>query len=265
MSKKIVAIGGGENGRINSKGVQKPYETKEIDQEIVRISGKAKPHFLFLAHSQIPFGETAERNYYQVMRKIYGDMLGCEVRWLKISELKENFNKAKEDVKWSDIIYEGGGDTYDMINLWKETGFDIILKEAWESGKVMCGVSAGAIAWFTYGNTLDPRMIDAECNKIYGLGFIDAYISPHCQKEGKRESEIRSLKYINKIGLSVSNCAAIEIIDDKYRIIKSKPIEDVFEPYVLKTFWKNEEMFEEEISNIQEFKPISDLLSTQPT
>lgn len=265
MSKKIVAIGGGENGRINSKGVQKPYETKEIDQEIVRISGKAKPHFLFLAHSQIPFGETAERNYYEVMRKIYGDMLGCEVRWLKILELKENFNKAKEDVKWSDIIYEGGGDTYDMINLWKETGFDIILKEAWESGKVMCGVSAGAIAWFTYGNTLDPRMIDAECNKIYGLGFIDAYISPHCQKEGKRESEIRSLKYINKIGLSVSNCAAIEIIDDQYRIIKSKPIEDVFEPYVLKTFWKNEEMFEEEINNIQEFKPTSDLLSTQPT
>lgn len=265
MSKKIVAIGGGENGRINSKGVQKPYETKEIDQEIVRISGKAKPHFLFLAHSQIPFGETAEQNYYEVMRKIYGDMLGCEVRWLKISELKENFNKAKEDVKWSDIIYEGGGDTYDMINLWKETGFDIILKEAWESGKVMCGVSAGAIAWFTYGNTLDPRMIDAECNKIYGLGFIDAYISPHCQKEGKRESEIRSLKYINKIGLSVSNCAAIEIIDDEYRIIKSKPIEDVFEPYVLKTFWKNEEMFEEEINNIQEFKPISDLLSTEPT
>ena len=52
MSKKIVAIGGGENGRINSKEIQKPYETKEIDQEIVRLSGKEKPNFLFLAHSQ---------------------------------------------------------------------------------------------------------------------------------------------------------------------------------------------------------------------
>lgn len=40
MTKKIVAIGGGENGRINSKGEQKPYETKEIDQEIVRLSEK---------------------------------------------------------------------------------------------------------------------------------------------------------------------------------------------------------------------------------
>ena len=62
MTKKIVAIGGGENGRINSKGEQKPYETKEIDQEIVRLSGKEKPNLLFLAHSQIPFGEDAEKN-----------------------------------------------------------------------------------------------------------------------------------------------------------------------------------------------------------
>ena len=40
-----------------------------------------------LTHSQIPFGEDAERNYYEVIKKIY-EKLGCEVRWLKISELK---------------------------------------------------------------------------------------------------------------------------------------------------------------------------------
>ena len=34
MVKKIVAIGGGENGRINSQGIQKPYETREIDEEM---------------------------------------------------------------------------------------------------------------------------------------------------------------------------------------------------------------------------------------
>lgn len=67
MSKKIVAIGGGENGRINSKGNKKPYETKEIDQVIVRLSGKENPNFLFLAHSQIPFREEAEENYKKVV------------------------------------------------------------------------------------------------------------------------------------------------------------------------------------------------------
>ena len=31
MSKKIVAIDGGENGRLNENGIQSPYETKKID------------------------------------------------------------------------------------------------------------------------------------------------------------------------------------------------------------------------------------------
>ena len=100
----------------------------------------------------------------------------------------------------------------------------------------MCGISAGAIAWFSLGNTNDPRFINDECNKIEGLGFIDAYISPHCQAEGKREREIRSLKYIDKVGLSLSNCSAIEIIDDEYRIIKSMPADKTFEPYAIKTY-----------------------------
>lgn len=35
MSKKIVAIGGGENGRIKGDGTKSPYETKEIDEELL--------------------------------------------------------------------------------------------------------------------------------------------------------------------------------------------------------------------------------------
>ena len=258
MSKKIVAIGGGENGRINSKGIKKPYETKEIDKEIVRLTGKKNPNFLFLAHSQIPFGEDAEKNYYYVMKKIY-DNLGCEVRWLKISELKDNIEQAKEDVEWADIIYEGGGATELMINLWKETGFDIILKNAYKSGKVMCGISAGAICWFNSGFTDDPKLVDAKVNRIYALDLIDAYFTPHCQKEGKMDRVRNSLKHIDKIGISLSNCTALEIIDDEYRIIKSKPIEENFEPFAYKTYWDNGEMIEEEINN-KNFKPLDELL-----
>lgn len=260
MSKKIIAIGGGENGRISSSGKKKPYETYEIDKEIIKLSGKEKPRFLLLAHSQIPWGEESEIKYFETMKKIYGDIFGCECRLLKISELKSNFQKAIDDVNWADIIYEGGGDTFDMINLWKDTDFDEILKKAWEDGKIMCGISAGAIAWFALGNTNDPRFINDECNKIEGLGFIDAYISPHCQGEGKRESEIRSLKHIDKIGLSLSNCSAIEIIDDTYRIIKSIPNDNNFTPYALKTYWSGEECVTEELGKTLEFRPLSNLL-----
>lgn len=259
MSKKIVAIGGGENGRINSKGIKKPYETKEIDEEIVRISGKENPNFLFMAHSQIPFGEEAEKNYYNVIKEIYKN-LGCKVRWLKISELKEDINKAKEDVEWADIIYEGGGATELMINLWKETGFDIILKNAYESGKVMCGISAGAICWFNSGFTDDPKLVDAEVNRIYALDLIDAYFTPHCQKEGKMDRVRNSLKYIDKVGILLSNCVAIEIINDEYRIITTKPIEETFEPFAYKTYWDNGQLIEEKINN-KDFKSLDELLS----
>ena len=260
MSKKIVAIGGGENGRINNEGIQKPYETKEIDEEIVRLAAKSNPNLLFLAHSQIPYGEGAEKSYYDVIKKTF-ENLGCKVRWLKISELTENINKAKEDVEWADIIYEGGGATELMINLWKETGFDVILKKAYEDGKVMCGVSAGAICWFNSGFTDDPKLADARVNRIYALDLINAYFCPHCQKEGKLEKVRSSLKYIDKVGLLLSNCVAIEIIDDKYKIIKTKPLGEVFEPFAYKTFWNNDEMFEEDINNTEEFKSLKELLS----
>ena len=47
MNKKIVAIGGGENGRISSCGEQKPYETFEIDKEIIKLTGKENHIFYY--------------------------------------------------------------------------------------------------------------------------------------------------------------------------------------------------------------------------
>ena len=256
--RKIVAIGGGENGSINSKGEKLPYELSEIDSEIIRLTNKKKSRVLFLAHAQS--GIENELRYYETIKRIYADMFGCDFRWLKASELTDDFQKAQNDVSWADVIYEGGGNTVAMIELWKKTGFDNILRNAWEAGKVMCGVSAGAICWFASGNTGLPGYKDLEVNQISGLGFIDAYFSPHCNNEGKRESEIRSLKHIDKVGLSVSNCSAIEIIDDQYRVIKSTPADSSFKPYVLRTYWKNAKMFEEEIPESVDLKNLDLLL-----
>lgn len=261
MVKKIVAIGGGENGRINSQGIKKPYETKEIDQEIIRLTGKENPNFLFLGHGQISFPIENEIRYIETMKRIYQDLLKCNFRCLTIEELKNDINKAKEDIEWADIIYEGGGDTPSMINLWKQTGFDILLREAWLQGKVMCGVSAGAICWFSCGITDNPEYLNLEINKVDGLGFVDAYLSPHCQKEGKRERVNKSLKHIDKVGISLSNCTAIEIIDNEYKIIKTKPVEEVFEPYVLKSYYQDGKLVEEELNNLDDFKSLNELLS----
>ena len=54
MNKIIVAIGGGENGRVLSNGKKTIYDTKIIDEEIVALTNKKNPNFLFIAEYVIP-------------------------------------------------------------------------------------------------------------------------------------------------------------------------------------------------------------------
>lgn len=259
MTRKIVAIGGGENGRLKADGTRYPYETGPMDKEIIRLTGKEKPNFLFIGHS-VPL--EGQEFYFSTMRNIYGVMYGCECKDIKSDELT-NLDEIQKKIDWADIIYEGGGNTLDMIKLWKDTGFDKLLKNAWRSGKVMCGVSAGANCWFKecssdslqikYGK--DQPLIGVEC-----LGFVDGLFVPHCDAPGRRENVIDLLQTRDTIGLSISNCCALEIIDDQYRLITSEPIELNLEPYGLKSYWDNGEYLEQRIDDSLEFKPISDLI-----
>ena len=261
MSKKIVAIGGGLNGRRLDDGTYDPYETGPMDQEIIKISGKEKPHFLFIAHTQST--EEAQDKYFVTMKNIYEGRYGCECKHLKSKDLL-NSNKVSELIDWADIIYEGGGNTLDMIALWKKTGFDKVLREAWENGKVMCGVSAGANCWFKecssdslqikYGK--DQPLIGVDC-----IGLIDGLFVPHCDEPGRAENVKDLLQKSSEIGLSISNCCALEIIDDEYRLITSTPIAHQIKPYGLKTYWEDGEYVIESLDDSLEFKPLNELLS----
>ena len=260
MSKKIVAIGGGLNGRLKVDGTYDPYETGPMDKEIIRLTEKNNPNFLFIAHSQAT--EEAQDKYFVTMRNVYESKYGCECKHLKSKDLT-NKEYVDELVSWADIIYEGGGNTLDMIALWKETGFDKVLRSAWENGKVMCGVSAGANCWFKecfsdslqikYGK--DQPLIGVDC-----IGLIDGLFVPHCDEPGRAENVKDLLQKSSEIGLSISNCCALEIIDDEYRLITSTPIAHEIKPYGLKTYWENGEYLKEKIDDSLEFKPLCDLL-----
>ena len=47
-----------------------------------------------------------------------------------------------------DVIYVGGGNTENMLAVWRVHGVDRALRRAWESGTVMTGLSAGSLCWF---------------------------------------------------------------------------------------------------------------------
>ena len=152
---------------------------------------------------------------------------------------------------WADIIYEGGGDTMTMIKLWRDTGFDKMLEKAYDAGKVMCGLSAGANCWFKLCSTdslkilygEDKLLVSMEC-----LGFIDGLFVPHCDEKDRMESVKEILRNIpGTVGIAMSNCAAIEIVDNQYRIICGDANHRNITPYGLKVYWNNEKYTEQKL------------------
>jgi dipeptidase E len=155
----------------------------------------------------------------------------------------------------SDIIYVGGGNTLKMMKIWKKLGVDLILKEAYKKDIMLSGLSAGAICWFKYGNSDSLKFSNKNSDtiKVKGLGFIDGLLCPHYDIEKERRSELKKMmKNIKGIALALDNCSAIEIIDDKYRIIYSKNTASGYNVY-----WKDGHFFEDKIKKSKEFLPIT--------
>lgn len=135
----IISIGGGE---------LRERTTLKIDEYI---AGRAKAragirraNALFLptaSHDFMPYYNTFHKVYTGVF-DIKTDVALCVFKDADLARMREKFEKA-------DMIYAGGGDTVFMIEQWKKTGLLPLIREAYERGVVICGLSAGAICWFS--------------------------------------------------------------------------------------------------------------------
>jgi len=83
-----------------------------------------------------------------------------------------------------DVIFVSGGNTANMLAIWRVHGFDQILREAWEAGIVLTGWSAGMICWFEAGITdsFGPQLEGMRD----GLGFLAGSACPHYDGEELR-------------------------------------------------------------------------------
>lgn len=210
---KLVCIGGGEIPRIKN-GIQLPYETREIDEEIVRLSEKKNPKLLFIgtasSHSQ---------EYYLVIKKIFEE-LGCIVSNLDLLEENIDMKQVQNKILDTDIIYVGGGNTRFMLEKWKELSVDKLLIQAYNKGIVCSGLSAGSYCWFKYNYDL-----------IEGLGIINAINCVHYeQKDNVAKNKFYNVvKEKGLVGIALENCVALEIIDDNMKIIKSNKEKNAYQ------------------------------------
>ena len=84
----------------------------------------------------------------------------------------------------ADVILVPGGNTANMLAVWRVHGFDRTLREAWESGVLLTGWSAGMICWFEAGVTdsFGPQLEGMRD----GLGFLPGSACPHYDGEELR-------------------------------------------------------------------------------
>jgi len=82
-----------------------------------------------------------------------------------------------------DAILVGGGNTLNMIAVWKAQGIDKALRKAWDNGVLLGGGSAGSLCWFEHGTT-DSR--PGALSRVDGLGFMSGSHCPHYDAESGR-------------------------------------------------------------------------------
>ena len=99
------------------------------------------------------------------------------------------FNRTITDIRAyllaQDVIWVGGGNTANMLAVWRVHGVDDALRAAWEAGVVLTGGSAGSLCWFECGTT-DSFNLHQLAPLHDGLGFLPGSHCPHYDGEAQR-------------------------------------------------------------------------------
>ena len=206
---KIVAIGGGEI---------KSGQTLEIDRFVVELAEKERPTVLF-----VPTASRDAGGYINTVKRVYSH-LGCKWSTLLFYLDHPDGETVRRKIEEADIIYVGGGNTVMMLEVWREHGVDVCLREAYRRGAVLAGLSAGSICWFDSGysdsNSFTNPSGAWDYAPVEGLGLVHAVNCPHYNEDG-REGFDEFMRTGGAAGIALDDCAAFALNGDSCRIVSS--------------------------------------------
>lgn len=174
--------GGGDKG-----------QTEIIDKKFVKALDLDKPLLYIPTAMQ---GEIPYEDCYRWIHSVFNPLGIPEIEmWTDLEE------KSLVDLKKFSAIYIGGGNTFDLLNALRETGFDTVLKEFLGNKGIVYGGSAGAIIFgrdILTSSHMDPNHTNLKT--FEGFNYIDNY-SVWCHYETSNDRLIE--EYVNKYGYSV--------------------------------------------------------------
>ena len=159
----VVAIGGGGFSPL-------------IDAYSLSFTGKSQPKVCFLP--------TASGDAEGYIENFYAHFNALTPHTSHLSLTRYNQPKLHQHLLEQDLIYVGGGNSFQMLLVWRVHDVDKTLKKAWEQGCVLTGLSAGSICWFN-GSITDSwghpyQLLDD------GLGLLPGSHCPHYDAEPER-------------------------------------------------------------------------------
>ena len=179
MTPRILATSGGFVGT-GLWGVQRPGRTL---LRALELTGKERPRVVLVM--------TASGDDPAYLAQMYSALseASCDVDHLAL------FTQPNRDpatlLPAADVVWVGGGSVANLLALWRLHGVDLAMREAWESGTILAGVSAGSICWHiggptdSFGSTLQPV--------TNGLAFLPYGNGVHYASEAQRRPLLHRL------------------------------------------------------------------------
>lgn len=140
--------------------------------------GKPDPRICYLPTAS---GDNADQiRYWEFICKALGIEPHVMKVWIDSDRQKQSFEEVLLDM---DAIVVGGGNTLNMLGIWRYQEIDAVLRKAYERGIVLGGGSAGSLCWFV-GGVSDAR--PCSLSVVEGLGLLSFSHCPHYDVPAKR-------------------------------------------------------------------------------
>ena len=205
--RQIVAFGGG--------GFSMEAGNPLLDEYVLKLTGSERPRVCFLPSAS---GD-ADHYIVRFYRAFGADR--CEPSHVSLFRREQGPCDLRAHLLAQDLVYVGGGSVISLLGVWRAHGIDEILRQAWESGVVMCGLSAGSLCWFAEGVT----GFHGTPQRVEGLGLLPFSNCVHYGRGGSRRTAYRRfLAEGMRPGYAAEDGAALHFRGEElYRVIASRP------------------------------------------
>ncbi len=213
IKRQIVALGGG--------GFLMEPDNPLLDKYILALSGKARPKICFIPTASGD-AQVCIDQFYTFFKK-----QNCEPSYLSL--FKGSTSEIESFVLEQDILYVGGGNTRNLIALWKEWQLDQMIRKAYEQGAILSGISAGSICWFEQGVT---DSIPGKLTALTCLGFLTGSNCPHYDGEKERRPSYQRLlkQGFIKEGIAAEDGVGLHFVNEElFKVISSHPDKSAYQ------------------------------------